>query len=389
MSHDASLISIIMPAYNAGRFIAASIDSVLAQTYPHWELIIVDDGSTDDTVEIACQAQDPRIRLFALEHSGYSSKVRNFGLAQARGDFIAFLDADDLYEPDALASLLTHLLENPSCIAVHGFERFINEHGEPIPSPWAKHRLPPLFPEDDAFRLSPAYAHSFEKFLFEEQDFCQLQALMLRRTTLQRVGPFEEKLYHSQDKHYYLRLYQAGLKNFHFIARPVFQYRVYPASITKDNRRLRQLLDGVEDLVNVYYRLLAEELGFPFTKAALAAKEYRWILSVRLRTGDFGALLPIILHAARNRQLSRVHLIYCILIELAYRYTPNLVARLKKPKTGSSAIYRPSPASGSLPPSSSPQSPQPSLESPESTEAEGESSPSPTRSSTDREKVSA
>lgn len=328
--NNGSLISVIMPAYNAGRFIREAIDSVLAQTHSDWELIVVDDGSTDDTIELARQYQDPRIRLFALEHSGYSSRVRNFGLAQARGEFIAFLDADDLYESDALESLLAHLLKNPACIAVHGFERFINERGEPILSPWAKHLLPD---DDGQFRLSPDYDHSFEKFLFEAQDFCQLQALMLRRLTLQRIGSFEERLYHSQDKHFYLRLYQADLKNFHFIAKPVFKYRVYQTSITKDNRRLQRLLDGVEDLVNAYHGLLSEELGFPFTKASLAAKEYRWILSVRLRTGDFPSLFPIIRHAAQNRQLPLTHLIYCILIELIYRYAPNLVVRLKKSNT--------------------------------------------------------
>ena len=96
-------ISIIMPAYNAEKFIRESITSVLQQTYSNWELIIVDDGSTDNTKKIiqAFAQQDGRIH-YIYQPNGKQGKARNAGIRHASGDLIAFLDADDLWTKDKL-----------------------------------------------------------------------------------------------------------------------------------------------------------------------------------------------------------------------------------------------------------------------------------------------
>lgn len=96
------LVSIIMPSYNTGRFIAESIRSVLAQTYENWELIIVDDCSTDNTDEIIATYTDPRIRYLKNKVNSGAAVSRNWGLREAKGRWIAFLDSDDLWHPEKL-----------------------------------------------------------------------------------------------------------------------------------------------------------------------------------------------------------------------------------------------------------------------------------------------
>ena len=106
------LISVVIPAYNAEQFLDETLESVLSQTYENWECIIVNDGSTDNTEEIAkkwCE-KDTRFRYFYKENSG-TSDTRNLGIKKARGEYIAFLDADDLYMPNFLDVCLENLVE--------------------------------------------------------------------------------------------------------------------------------------------------------------------------------------------------------------------------------------------------------------------------------------
>ncbi|OOQ58069.1 glycosyltransferase family 2 protein [Mucilaginibacter pedocola] len=99
------LVSVIMPAYNAQKYIAESIESVIAQTYPHWELIIIDDGSTDGTAEIVKRYQqtDSRIKYIFQQNSG-QGPAKNAGIKISEGAYIAFLDADDLWLKEKLAT---------------------------------------------------------------------------------------------------------------------------------------------------------------------------------------------------------------------------------------------------------------------------------------------
>lgn len=96
------LVSIIMPSYNTGKYIADSIHSVLAQTYENWELIIVDDCSTDDTDSIVAAFADPRIRYLKKEVNTGAAESRNWGLREAKGRWVAFLDSDDTWHPEKL-----------------------------------------------------------------------------------------------------------------------------------------------------------------------------------------------------------------------------------------------------------------------------------------------
>lgn len=107
------LVSIIMPSYNTGRFIKETIESVLTQTHNDWELIIVDDCSTDNTDEVVGQfLGDSRIRYIKSENNGGAASARNRALREATGKWIAFLDSDDLWEPDKLKKQIAFMKDN-------------------------------------------------------------------------------------------------------------------------------------------------------------------------------------------------------------------------------------------------------------------------------------
>lgn len=106
------LVSIIMPTYNCGRFIAESIKSVLAQTYTNWELLIVDDCSTDNTNKVVLAYHDERIHYFCNEKNNGAAITRNRALQEAKGKYIAFLDSDDLWEPTKLEKQIKFMEEN-------------------------------------------------------------------------------------------------------------------------------------------------------------------------------------------------------------------------------------------------------------------------------------
>lgn len=113
MNATNELVSIIMPSYNTAEYISASIDSVLAQTYTDWELIIVDDCSTDNTDKIVKgYLNDERIRYLKNETNSGAAVSRNYALREAKGKWIAFLDSDDLWEPEKLEKQLRFMVEN-------------------------------------------------------------------------------------------------------------------------------------------------------------------------------------------------------------------------------------------------------------------------------------
>ncbi len=114
-----TLVSIIMPAWNADEYIEESVGSVLAQTYPNWELLIVNDGSTDGTRAFLDGLVDPRIRIFQQENRGVSA-ARNVALDRARGDLITFLDADDALPERSLEIRVKHMQENPEIDILDG-----------------------------------------------------------------------------------------------------------------------------------------------------------------------------------------------------------------------------------------------------------------------------
>lgn len=126
------LISIVVPVYNAERFVRETMDSVLAQSYPHWELLLVEDGSSDGTVSVIEhyieEREETRIRLIRQPANMGAAMARNRGVREAKGRYIAYLDADDLWAPKKLEHQLRFMQERDIAFAFTGYE-FADERG--------------------------------------------------------------------------------------------------------------------------------------------------------------------------------------------------------------------------------------------------------------------
>lgn len=127
-----AVISVIIPVHNGSRYLAAAIESVLAQTNSASELLVVDDGSTDNSQQVAADYGD-RVTRLSLPHRGPAA-ARNAGVQQARGNWLAFLDADDLWLPERLACQLPVAAADPTAAVTGGWENFLSPDVEPATS---------------------------------------------------------------------------------------------------------------------------------------------------------------------------------------------------------------------------------------------------------------
>lgn len=125
------LISIIVPVYNASKFIKETINTVLNQTINNFELILVDDMSTDNSVEIIKEFKDSRIKLIQLDKKGMAAGARNIGIKAAQGNYICFLDADDLWKTDKLEKELAFMHNNLTCAFLYTSYEFASVLGNP------------------------------------------------------------------------------------------------------------------------------------------------------------------------------------------------------------------------------------------------------------------
>ncbi|MBO6798550.1 glycosyltransferase family A protein [Maricaulis sp.] len=125
------IVSVAMPVYNVERYVEAAVESVLAQTYENLELLIIDDGGSDNSIELCRAFIDPRVRIISQENRGLAG-ARNSGIRYARGEIIAFLDSDDLWHPQKLERHLEHLRERPDVGVSFSGAKLIDERGVPL-----------------------------------------------------------------------------------------------------------------------------------------------------------------------------------------------------------------------------------------------------------------
>lgn len=247
-----TLVSVIMPAFNAAPYIAAAIDSIRAQEVAETEVIVIDDGSYDETRALVerATAADPRVRLVAAEHAGVSA-ARNRGLETARGDVIAFLDADDLWPPGRLARHLRYLAENRGCALCSGTILVFNEEGE---------EPPPL-------------------------RSVNLGAMTMRRALFRDHGGFDPSLHFFEDLDLLLRLHDAGVP-IHVEDPVALLHRRHEGNMSRDIAASRQ------DMVRVLRTGLARrrkgpvpERPFPFTMPAAETPVARLAVTRAARGG--------------------------------------------------------------------------------------------------------
>lgn len=190
---DPALISVVMPCYNAAPFVEEAIECVMQQSYPHVELIVIDDGSTDESVQIiaALAARYPdRITVLHQTNSG-PYNARNHGLTHARGNFIAFLDADDTWHPDALNRMHAAMIESQADVAYCGWQNV----GEAAVN--TQPHIPPNYVESDAAAL------------FLQSCPWPINGVLLRRQLVDALRGFSERLPTAMDYDLWLRMLAA------------------------------------------------------------------------------------------------------------------------------------------------------------------------------------
>ncbi len=223
-------VSVITPAFNAAPFIRETLDSVCAQTFDDWELLIIDDGSTDDTVQIARQyvERDGRVRLLRQDNRGPGA-ARNHGMRAARGAFFTFLDSDDSWDPEYLASQLEVFGQHPETALVTGVARYHGGPGDGRPM----RAFTPGYP---MLGLRDIIADDTAIFIMT----------IFRRAVFEAIGGMDETQWRSEDYEFWLRAALAGFV-FRRNARPLGRYRVRHGSLSQNTvDMLRGILQTYE-----------------------------------------------------------------------------------------------------------------------------------------------
>jgi len=215
-------VSVIIPARNAAATIAETLDSLLAQTHPHWQAIVIDDGSTDETRRIAKSyaARDSRLRVIKGRGRGVSA-ARNRGIAATRFPWIYFLDADDTITPETLARMVETLAADAAADAVHCGWIYTDPEGREIGRNRCDEQGPDLFA------------------LFARYCAVAIHACMIRRALIERVGDFDETLRTSEDHDLWQRAARAGCR-FVPLNEYLVRYRLRPQASWFDAQSFTQ-----------------------------------------------------------------------------------------------------------------------------------------------------
>jgi len=217
-----ALVSVIIPAYNAGEFIETTIKGIVEQHYSHWELIIVDDGSTDDTPEkIKPYLKDPRIQYLHQKNSGVS-QARNLGFKNSSGNFIAFLDADDCWLPDNISEKVKKFESGQEYGLVHSdmkvVDEYLNETGETLTG-------------NEGFLLD-------ELLLSKGCSIPAPSSILVKREVVAMVQGFDSNLSTSADLDFFLRV--AQLFKIGRVDKALGLYRKHPNNMHLNIQRMEK-----------------------------------------------------------------------------------------------------------------------------------------------------
>ena len=208
-------VSVIIPAYNYGRYVESSIESALAQTYPISEIIVVDDGSTDET-ECVVGGFGEQVRYIRLEHAGVSA-ARNRGVAESTGELLAFLDADDIWLPEKIAKQVARFSDPEIGLVYCGMQEFDSASGEPLD-----------------LQLNGAEGWVAHQHVLFEGEIIDAggSAIMVSREAFVNVGGFDTRFRNGEDWEFCFRIaqrYKVG-----YVREALVDYRIHIANVTKD-----------------------------------------------------------------------------------------------------------------------------------------------------------
>ncbi len=218
-------VSVVIPAYNAMLYLPNTLKSVLHQTFTNFEVLIIDDGSSDQIVNWASLQTDPRVKLISQANQGVSA-ARNTGIAHAQGEYVAFVDADDLWEPTKLEKQVRCLEENPVVGLVYTWTVLIDELGKPIGRVIASHA------QGDVWQQ-----------LIEDDMISTGSSTMVRRSCFDTVGMFDTSLAFAEDWDMWLRI--AAHYSVAVVKEPLTLYRQHANNTTKNRPKMIQSLRTV------------------------------------------------------------------------------------------------------------------------------------------------
>lgn len=251
---DQPLVSIVTPSYNQGRFLEATIQSVLAQDYPRLEYIIVDGGSQDGSQEIIKRYAD-RLAWWISEPDSGQTDAINKGFSHAKGEIFAWLNSDDTYQPGAVREAVTYLQSHPEVGMVYGDANLIDDDGLVIGK----------FPasQTDYRRLRQGYVHIPQ------------QAAFFRADLWRQVGPLDPTFYFAMDYDLWVRLARLAPINYNPRSWANFRLHGDAKSVAADDRCWPEML-------RVHYREGGNRISWITFKAAIRPLIYAW-LPVRTR----------------------------------------------------------------------------------------------------------
>lgn len=245
-------ISIIIPTYNRSALIKETVNSVLGQTFSDFEILVIDDGSTDNTKQIIDEIKNNRIKYFHKNNGGVSS-ARNLGLKNAQGQFICFLDSDDLWPADFLQSMMTNLQANPEYGASYCMRTLLFEDGTTQPSY-----------QKEIFFSGQVTAKLFEK------TFIQTSAICFRKKVLEGLF-FDKSLTNGEDVDFWLRV--STRTKFLFVPDVQIKYRQQPASAENPVFGIKYC-SRVRVLERFYFKLGGDK--YVPRKTAMRKLSYAW-----------------------------------------------------------------------------------------------------------------
>ncbi len=220
----APIVSIIMPAYRVAKYIGAALDSILAQTFKDYEIIIVNDGSPDtDKFELALEPYLKSV-IYIKQENGGPSAARNVAIQRARGEFLAFLDADDYWEPNYLDQQLAFLEKNRSVDLVYSDSLLVGD------SPLAGHTF---------MEVTPSWGEATFESLLSGRCTIILSGTVVRRQSVIDAGLFNEELRYAEDYDLWLRVAKQGSR-LAYQEQVLLNKRMHGASLSSDRQRLHE-----------------------------------------------------------------------------------------------------------------------------------------------------
>ena len=294
-------VSVILPTYNRASLLRESIDSVLAQTYSDFELLVVDDGSTDDTREVVAGIDDKRLRYIGLAKNRGQAAARNTGIKEAKASLIASQDSDDIWLPEKLDMQVSTLRESspPTGVVYTAYERICGNGSEVLPP---RRRVP---------KTGDVHARLLRG------NFITTQTTLIRRECLEKAGLFDEAQRSMDDWDLFIRL----SKDYHFafVDKVLVKYRVSSDSVSVDMDRF----------VFSYERILCRHKEEIPDNSDLLTWHYAVIGGRLCRGGDMARGRAYLTKATRMRPLNPRYL-GALMLSLLGPYMCRMVHRLKR-----------------------------------------------------------